>query len=478
MTSKSVVAVACLALAGVAGLWDGVAASADATSKPTSKPTFEVKPGKETKIVFNETTGAYYLVFVPQDYTPDRAWPVVFFYHGMNNEAMCWPWRQVTGDKGFIVVGMEYTKDGKAVSSGTDKEEVAWLMQVADVVEANLKVDKNLMFLSGFSKGGFHTIRFAEMTWKMWAGVAIMGAGGSEKKGPLAGKPIYIGIGETDPSNAAAKKLADDYKARGGDVTLDEYKGMGHAADGNSKIMHDWLMTNGPLKQVKADLAEAKKDEDAGKLGAAYALYTKVAHLTAAGDDAKAAAKSADALTQSAKSQLAEAQTALTEKKYPQAIKLLTAIDAKFSDCAFGDQAKKQLKDLRADAGIQAEIQKAELNAKADLLEGQAKTAETARDFVKALAMYDQYLATYPKSDRFEAVKTHVAELRADKSITGDVAKKTAEKDCSSWLALADNFITSGSPDKAKAYLQMVLDKYPGTDWAAKAKERLDKLPK
>ncbi len=44
------------------------------------------------------------------------------------------------------------------------------------------------------------------------------------------------------------------------------------------------------------------------------------------------------------------------------------------------------------------------------------------------------------------------------------------------WLSMAKNYIRAGMPDKAKPYLKRVLEKYPGTDPATKAKALLEEM--
>ena len=53
---------------------------------------------------------------------------------------------------------------------------------------------------------------------------------------------------------------------------------------------------------------------------------------------------------------------------------------------------------------------------------------------------------------------------------------KDADRDCRAWLAMADNFAQAGSADQAREYLQKIIAKYPGTEWAKQAGERLKKL--
>jgi predicted peptidase len=49
-----------------------------------------------------------FVVYVPADYTPDRAWPVIFCYHGAGGSATICPFWHITQGKGFIIVGMNY----------------------------------------------------------------------------------------------------------------------------------------------------------------------------------------------------------------------------------------------------------------------------------------------------------------------------------------------------------------------------------
>jgi len=55
-------------------------------------------------------------------------------------------------------------------------------------------------------------------------------------------------------------------------VTATVYPGLAHAWDNNDKKLGQWLVEYGPARQAKAQLTEAQKNEQAGKLGAAYAF--------------------------------------------------------------------------------------------------------------------------------------------------------------------------------------------------------------
>ena len=57
------------------------------------------------------------------------------------------------------------------------------------------------------------------------------------------------------------------------------------------------------------------------------------------------------------------------------------------------------------------------LNDKADALEVKAVEAEKAKDYKKALQLYELYLTYFPEADRYQAVKAHLEALKADKAV-------------------------------------------------------------
>ena len=90
------VSVACLSVVWMT-LWATAASGQNAS----------LKPGETTRIEAPGRSG-FYLVNVPRDYTPDRAWPVLLFYHGYNGKPGIGPLHRVLEGKHFIIVGMDY----------------------------------------------------------------------------------------------------------------------------------------------------------------------------------------------------------------------------------------------------------------------------------------------------------------------------------------------------------------------------------
>jgi serine protease Do len=56
------------------------------------------------------------------------------------------------------------------------------------------------------------------------------------------------------------------------------------------------------------------------------------------------------------------------------------------------------------------------------------------------------------------------------------VAGGNPDRQCASWMAMADSFIKNGVPDKAREYLQKIIDTYPSSDQANTARAKLKAL--
>jgi predicted esterase len=348
-----------------------------------------------------------FVVYVPQDYTSDRVWPVIFCYHGAGGSATTWPFQQITRGEGFIIVGMNYATE--AYSHGLGRERIgpeqAFFAEALSIVSSQLNINPKMVFMGGYSQGGYSTTILGEQLLDQLAGLIILGASRSyvDRYPPPAkqiqGKPIFIGVGENDERKPQAKETVQIYKDWGADVTFEEWPGARHGDEPKETKLLDWLLANGPLKDVESRLTAARQAEKAGELGEALTLYHQVSELSQSYGACIEAAKAAERLTQQAEKQLAEAE-AVGQESYIEADKLLTQIAKAYAGSVFEERARQQKKTL--------------LNAKADALEAKAVAAEKAKDYKKALQLYELYLTYFPEADRYQSVKAHLEALKAD----------------------------------------------------------------
>jgi len=243
---------------------------AQAFSKGLPMPGQLLIPGQYSPEMFREeqppeplvTPGQYdleapkaknlFILWVPYDYTPDYTWPVIFCYHGAGGSVTTWPFYQVTRGQGFIIVGMNYTKPA---SGRRDRQwlsgEKTFFFEALAIVSARLSVDPEMVFMGGYSQGGYHTTLLGEQMLDRIAGLIILGAGRFfiDHTPPsmrlIHNKPIFIGVGENDSvHNPRARKAAKTYKLWGADVTFEEWPGVGHGINSPefpSKILLTWL---------------------------------------------------------------------------------------------------------------------------------------------------------------------------------------------------------------------------------------------
>ncbi|HUT34545.1 MAG TPA: dienelactone hydrolase family protein [Planctomycetota bacterium] len=317
-------------------------------------------PGKETRVNDPKVGGGYFVVYVPSDYSPRRRWPVIFCYHGQGGKPTAWPFKEVTGGKGFVVVGMGYCDDrGRRMTMPEfDRylaREEASVANALVWVGARLKVDKEQLLVGGFSMGGWMASSMGEAASQLWAGVAILGAGRQKLDLPMRdrdafrNKPVYIGAGDKDPNFPHAKKAADFYTKAGARVTFEEYPGLAHQMKTDTTVLRDWLLARvAAPQQLKARLAAARVAEQAGRLGKAHTLYAELAAVSDADESCAAAAESAKGLADAAEAKLSEIEKAIAEGRRAEAGKLLVALATRYEASPFADRADALLNKLQS----------------------------------------------------------------------------------------------------------------------------------
>lgn len=93
-------------------------------------------------------------LYVPEYYTPDRAWPLVMALHGGsgNGRAFLWSWLADARSHGAILVAP--TAIGSTWALMGDDADTPNLSRILDVVQARYRVDPSRRLLTGMSDGG------------------------------------------------------------------------------------------------------------------------------------------------------------------------------------------------------------------------------------------------------------------------------------------------------------------------------------
>jgi len=194
----------------------------------------EFAPGSETPITIPGYTYPA-LVYVPTDYTADREWPLVLFFHGSGGRPTTGLPRTFTGGTGFVIVGMDFTVDARTLMTReVYAQEVQALNHVKAQVAAKLKVNPKRVYVGGFSMGGWVASRLTEAYLPDIAGAFILGAGQNPgdpfppKRGPDK-RNVYIGVGQLESNYPWGVMAIDLFRSLNCEVSFEMYPGLGHS---------------------------------------------------------------------------------------------------------------------------------------------------------------------------------------------------------------------------------------------------------
>jgi cytochrome c biogenesis protein CcmG/thiol:disulfide interchange protein DsbE len=182
--------------------------------------------------------------------------------------------------------------------------------------------------------------------------------------------------------------------------------------------------------------------------------------------------------TAQAEEALKSAQEQIEAKQYyPASLALLRAMSLG-AGTPQATEATKQYKELLEQDDARAAIEKGKREKEAADLLAELEKAVAKKTPAATLAAYDDLANRYPGTKAGATAAAKANAIRADKTLMAKMAGAAAEKDCKGWLSMARNFIKAGMNDKAKPYLEKVIAKYPGTDFAKEAAEMLARIEK
>ena len=199
-----------------------------------------------------KTLRCQYLLFLPEGYGQKKQrWPVILFLHGagergsdLNLVKKHGPPKIVETRKDFpfIVVSPQCP----AVAWWTDENEV--LINLLDDIVARYSVDKERIYLTGLSMGGYETWTLTSAYPERFAAIApICGGGKVFMADKLKDVPVWAFHGAKDPvvPLKESEDIVNAIKERGGDAKLTVYPEAGHDSwteTYNNQELYDWFM--------------------------------------------------------------------------------------------------------------------------------------------------------------------------------------------------------------------------------------------
>jgi len=297
-----------------------------------------------------------------------------------------------------------------------------------------------------------------------------------------------------------ARQMGMTYAVGGGSRSGDPYgvRGIPHAfiVDPSGTIAWEGHPMGGldaaierQIKKTPPTLMSPKQK------AAAMALFDRVEkalkgeqYVTAAALLAKVPAPEADpdvkgraeavkaALIEAAGKQMAEAEALLEEKKYYEASVRLEEVIAMAPGSEPAAKAQGQFKALRADGKKWAAVEKGRREHEAAKALAVYEKGEKKKALAERLAALDALAKKFPDTEAGRTAARRAAAMRADPEVMRQIRLEAAERDCKSWLSMAQNYIQADMSEKAKPYLKKVLQQYPDTPHAEEAKKLLAEI--
>src|ERR1017187_3221551 len=217
------------------------------------------EPGNENTGIIHDhnepgSRGGFSL-YVPEYYTPDRAWPLVMALHGGsgNGRSFLWSWLRDARSRGAILVaptatGNTSTKNTWALM-GEDTD-TANLARILDLVQARWNIDSGRLLLTGMSDGGtfcYVTGLESASPFTHLAPVAatfhpLMAEMADAER--LRGLPVFLVHGRLDwmfPVQVA-RQTREALSAAGADVTYREIDDLSHCYPREiNAVILNWL---------------------------------------------------------------------------------------------------------------------------------------------------------------------------------------------------------------------------------------------
>ena len=182
-----------ICVASIANFWFTGTASSQTTPDQTAKR-FE----GDIKV----TVAFDYLLYLPKSYaTENKTWPLVLFLHGSGESGSELDKVKMHGPPKHVAAGEDYPfvlVSPQAPSSRKGWEPAA-LNALIDSVVASHKIDKNRIYVTGLSMGGYGTWALAQAYPNKFAAIMpICGGGDPSKVEPIKNLPIWIFHGAKD----------------------------------------------------------------------------------------------------------------------------------------------------------------------------------------------------------------------------------------------------------------------------------------
>lgn len=231
-------------LLGIVLLTGGFAVSAPAQPAAASR---QQTKHFETKVTM--TVKLDYLLFLPEGYEKSKErWPLMLFLHGAGESGTNLAKVKTHGPPKLV----ETKPDFPFILVSPQSQGRGWtpdaLNALLDQVIREYRVDKDRVYLTGLSMGGYGTWTLAAAHPQKFAAIVTICGGGNPADAPkLANLPVWVFHGAKDPTVPLqrSKEMVEAIQAAGGNVKFTVYPEAGHDSwteTYNNPELYTWLL--------------------------------------------------------------------------------------------------------------------------------------------------------------------------------------------------------------------------------------------
>lgn len=222
------------------------------TARSSAAADEKPEPGKQQPQKLDRTIKVTldYLLYLPKDYTQKDAWPLLLFLHGSGERGENLDLVKLHGPPKLIAAGKEFpfivvSPQCPPRSRGWQAHELSALLEE---IEEKYKVDKERIYVTGLSMGGFGTWSLAAFSPDRFAAlVPVCGGGDPNTVRRISHVAVWVFHGAKDPAVPLerSEKMVEALKKAGGNVKFTVYPEAGHDSwteAYNDPELYKWLL--------------------------------------------------------------------------------------------------------------------------------------------------------------------------------------------------------------------------------------------
>jgi predicted peptidase len=212
----------------------------------------KMEPGKQEPQKLERTIKVTmdYLLYLPKNYAEKESWPLLLFLHGAGERGENLDRVKVHGPPKLIAAGKDFpfivvSPQRPNRSRGWQPHELSALL---DEIGEKYKVDKERVYVTGLSMGGFGTWNLAFFAPDRFAAlVPICGGGDPNTARRFSHVAVWVFHGAKDSTVPleGSEKMVEALKKAGSDVKFTVYPEAGHDSwteAYNNPELYEWLL--------------------------------------------------------------------------------------------------------------------------------------------------------------------------------------------------------------------------------------------